>query len=636
LLAAASPPRDATGSLATALTHAERLLAGRPAAAAAQAQEILKLVPAHAQALLILGQALAATGDPAGAADALRRAVDADRDLAPAWRMLGDLALARGDEAGADAAYAQSLRAAARDPELLAAAVALCENRLPDAERALKGRLKQQPTDVAAIRMLAELATRIGRYTDAENLLARALELSPSFTGARHNYAVVLFRQGKTAEALDELAGLLAEDPDNPAYRMLQAAALATLGDYGEAIAGYERLTREAPGQPKLWLSLGHALKTAGRQADAIAAYRQALRLAPGLGEAWWSLANLKTVRLADAEIAQIQAQLARPEAGDDDRLHLHYALGKALEDAGEAQAAFDHYAKGARIRRAQVGYDAGLTHDQVARAKALFTPAFFAERAGQGAEAPDPIFIVGLPRSGSTLIEQILASHSAVEGTMELPEIAAISRRVSELGGDYPEGLGRLPGPELSRLGRLFLERTRVQRKAGKPFFIDKMPNNWAHLGLIASILPNAKIVDARRHPMATGFAAFKQHFARGQHFSYDLADLGRYWRDYADLMAHFDAVLPGRVHRVFYERMVEDTEGEVRRLLAYCGLPFEEACLRFYETERAVRTASSEQVRRPIYREGLDQWRRFEPWLGPLADALGDAVSTYPERPE
>jgi hypothetical protein len=354
--------------------------------------------------------------------------------------------------------------------------------------------------------------------------------------------------------------------------------------------------------------------------------------LAPGLGEGWWSLANLKTVRLEAADIVEMGRQLDGAGGSDEDRLHLNYALGKALEDAGEPEAAFARYAEGARIRRAQVGYDAAAVSAQVARAKAVFTPEFFAERAGQGCAAPDPIFIVGLPRSGSTLIEQILASHSAVEGTMELPEIAAISRLVAERGGDYPEGLARLPAGELARLGEIFLERTRVQRKAGRPFFIDKMPNNWAHVGLIHAILPNARIIDARRHPMAAGFSAFKQHFARGQHFSYGLADLGRYWRDYAELMDHVDAVLPGRVHRVFYERLVEDTEGQVRRLLAYCGLPFQDACLRFYETERAVRTASSEQVRRPIYREGLDQWRRFEPWLGPLAEALGDAVDNYP----
>jgi tetratricopeptide (TPR) repeat protein len=381
-------------------------------------------------------------------------------------------------------------------------------------------------------------------------------------------------------------------------------------------------------------------LKTVGRQAEAVAAYRRATEQAPHLGEAWWSLANLKTVRFEPADLEVLQAGLVAPGLDDEDRLHLHYALGKALEDAGAYGRAFEHYSLGAAIRSGQLRYSAARTGEQVARAKALFDEAFFEARKGWGCPAPDPIFIVGLPRSGSTLVEQILSSHSQVEGTMELPDMPAIAHRLdgpAKRGeaGDYPESLAGL-GPEaLKALGEQYLDGTRTQRKTGKPLFIDKLPNNWLHVGLIQAILPNAKIIDARRHPLGCCFSAFKQHFARGQGFSYDLADVGAYYADYVDLMAHFDRVSPGRVHRVFYERVVEDTEGEVRRLLAHLGLPFEPACLAFWTNERAVRTASSEQVRQPIFSEGLDQWRRFEPWLDPLKAALGPVLDAYPDAP-
>ncbi|MBS0362372.1 MAG: sulfotransferase, partial [Proteobacteria bacterium] len=299
------------------------------------------------------------------------------------------------------------------------------------------------------------------------------------------------------------------------------------------------------------------------------------------------------------------------------------------FEDAGDYEASFRCYAEGARIRRGQVEYDPAETTAQLERSRALFTPEFFAARAGQGHPDPAPIFVVGLPRSGSTLVEQILASHSQVEGTMELPDIIFLARSLTDARGEgergaYPDVLARLSGDELSALGRAYMDRTAIQRKLGRPFFIDKMPNNFLHAGLISLILPNARIVDTRRDGMATGFSAFKQHFARGQNWSYDLAEIGWFYRDYVALMAHFDTVMPGRIHRVNYEAMVDDTEAEVRRLLAYCGLPFEPECLEFHRNSRPVRTASSEQVRRPIFRQGIDQWRRYEPWLAPLRAAL------------
>jgi tetratricopeptide (TPR) repeat protein len=504
------------------------------------------------------------------------------------------------------------------------AGAALCDGDLPVAERLLKAHLKANATDVAAMRMLAEVATRLGRYEAAEALLARCLELAPSFIGARHNYAIVLHRQNKSAEAIPHIEKLLRHDAKDPSYRNLMAASRATIGDYAGAIQMYELVLKDYPRQPKMWLGYGHALKTAGRRDDAVAAYRKCISFAPELGEAYWSLANLKNEPFRAEDIAAMQAQLAAPLLSDEDRLHFHYALGRACEDLAEYETSFSHYAEGARLRRAAVPYMADETSAQAARARAVFTPALFARHAGSGCQSDAPIFVVGLPRSGSTLIEQILASHSHVEGTMELPELAALARGIRDAGASYPEALADVDAGTLAALGERYLAQTRLYRKTTRPLFIDKMPNNFAHVGLIQLILPHAKIIDARRHPMAAGFSVFKQHFARGQNFSYDLTDIGRYYRDYLALMDHFDQVLPGRVHRVDYETMVADTEGETRRLLAHCGLAFEPACLRFWETERAVRTASSEQVRRPIFRQGLDQWRHYEPWLTPLAEAL------------
>lgn len=630
----ATATHEPTGSLETALSHAGRLLASAPVLAEAQAREILKVLPDNPQALHLLGEALGAEGRGGEAIDALSRAVRLAPRLSDAWRALGDELRRAGDTSGADAADARCLAAAAGDPKLLEAGAALCDGRLAVAERLLRAFLKDQPTDVAAIRMLAEVGGRLGRYADAETLLTRCLELAPRFDAARFNYATVLYRQAKAAETLEQLASLIARDPRNPSYRSLKAAALAQVGEYRRAIDEYRDLLVAYPGQPKAWMSYGHALKTVGRQADAIAAYRKSLDLLPSLGEAYWSLANLKTVGFSAADVAAMAAQLARDDIADEDRFHLDFALGKALEDEGQDAGAFGHYRKANALRRASLDYDAEETTEHARRSGAMFTPTFFAERANFGAPDPDPIFIVGLPRSGSTLIEQILASHSAVEGAMELPDLGSIARRLDgrrKLADPsrYPEILADLDSDAARTLGEEYLARTRIHRKTGRPFFIDKMPNNFAHLGLIHLILPKARIVDARRDPMACGFSCFKQHFARGQGFTYDLTDLGRYYRDYVTLMEHFDRVLPGRVHRVIYEDMVSDTEGAIRALLNHCELPFEDACLRFHENERAVRTASSEQVRRPIFTEGLDQWRRFDAWLGPLKNALGPLAS-------
>lgn len=666
---------EPSGTVATALAHAQRLLATHPAMAVEQARAVLEAVPRHADATLILatalrlsgdlpqalrvidplsrafvqsppvqlehGHILAAAGQTQAAVAAFKRALAADPNLTEAWRGLAEAFDLLGDEAGAGDARARQIKSGVRDPALMSAAAALVDEKPGAAEKILAPLLEARPDEPAALRMMAEAVARLGRHDEAEALLDRCLALAPGFTAARHNLATVLYRQGRSEEALAQLERLLAGDPRNPAYLNLKAAALARIGEYAQALALYEDVLARYPQQPKGWMSYGHALKTIGRSADSVAAYRKAVAQAPALGEAWWSLANMKTYRFTEADLAIMEGALAGADLSDDDRFHLHYALGKAHEDAARYAESFAHYKQGATLRRAQIAYDPSVIREHVARSKAALTAPLFADRAGQGCLAPDPIFILGLPRAGSTLIEQILASHSAVEGTMELPDVTSMARR---LGGAktrkdpsaYPEILATLSPEELKALGEEFLERTRVQRKTARPLFIDKMPNNFAHIGLIALMLPNARIIDARRHPLGCCFSGFKQHFARGQNFSYGLDDIGRYYADYVELMAHFDAVLPGRIHRVIYEEMVAEPETRIRALLDYCGLPFEEACLNFHENDRAVRTASSEQVRQPIFKDAVEHWQNYESWLDPLKTALGPVLTCYPAAPE
>jgi tetratricopeptide (TPR) repeat protein len=576
-----------------------------------------------------LGVVLGGQGERVAAIAALRRAVALKRDLPEAWRALGDQLFAQGDDRGAEAAYAEHTRASVRSPSLKPAADALFDNDPALAQQLLAEQLKSRPSDTAALQMQADALARLGELDRAEQLLTLCVEIDPAFDGARLDLASLLFRQQNGAKALPHLQRLLSQDPNEVAYRSLMAACLSLIGEYDQAIEIYHRLLAEYPSQPRIWLNLGHALRTVGRREEAVAAYGRSIALAPHLGEAYWSLANLKTVPFSAEDVAGMQTALQHADLTDDGRLHLHYALGKALEDISEPRQAFEHYAAGAALRRGQVHYDADEMTTFVTRSKTLLTPAFFAARAGFGHDSGEPIFIVGLPRSGSTLVEQILASHSAVEGTMELPDIALIARALD--GANYPDVLADVARADLAALGAAYLEGVRIHRRLGRRLFIDKMPNNFHHIGLIQLILPSAKIIDVRRHPLGSCFSAFKQHFAQGQAFSYDLAELGRYYRDYVELMAHFDGVLPGRIHRLIYDDLVEDMEGEVRRLLDYCGLPFEAACLKFYENERAVRTVSSEQVRRPIFREGLSQWRAYEPWMAPLRAALGPALDKW-----
>lgn len=575
--------------------------------------------------------------NPAAAIRRLQSAISHNPGNAPAHRFMAKALRKLGFDEEAAAADMAAIRATSLDPEMIAIASAMLENDLQMAEVLLRDRLRVQPTDAAAIRLMAELAGRIGRLQDAESLLLRAIEIAPEFLAARANLATVLYKQSRYAEAAKVLDNVLDRDPANPGNRNLMAATLGRIGDYDEALKIYSDLVEIFPHHAKLWMSYGHMLKTVGRQDEGVAAYRRALESQPGLGEVWWSLANLKTVSFVDEDVAAMEAAL---EAGpaNEDALHLHFALGKAWGDRGDADKSFIHYNSGNALRCAELCYDPQIIADQVDGMSKTLTPAFIAERKGVGDPSPDPVFILGLPRAGSTLLEQILSSHSLVEGTMELPDIPAIAMREARRAGgdlrDWPDAVVDLPYERFAELGAEFLERTRVQRKSGKPFYIDKLPNNWSYAGFIHLILPNAKIIDARRHPLDCCFSNFRQHYAKGQAFSYSLEHIGRYYVDYVRAMAHYDRVLPGRVHRVIHERLLENPEREVRALLNYMGLPFEEACMQFHRNERAVRTASSEQVRRPINRDGVGQWKPYEMWLGPLKEALGDLTETYSFR--
>lgn len=541
----------------------------------------------------------------------------------------GNLGAERGDDAGSNTARRQPVRFAARDALLVKAGGALFAGKLGIAEGLCRQCLKKNPTNVSAIRMLADVAIRLGRHHDAEKLLVRCLELAPDFHLARNNYAHLLFKTFRYREALAEIDKAIAAEPNRASHRLLKASILARIGEAEAAIDIYKRVLERYPAQPRTRMSMGHALKTLGRQADAIAAYQSAVKLAPGFGEAYWSLANLKTFKFDDAQIARMRKEIDQGPESIGDCYHLSFALGKALEDRGEYDESFHCYAQGNAARRKTVRWDADQHARNLDEHQALFSEEWLARARPRGHPSTAPIFIVGLPRAGSTLLEQILASHSMVEGTMELPDIISIARRLSRKqsrsdASQYPSILGRMDADELAELGAEYLRRTEIYRST-TPYFIDKMPNNFAHIGLIHSILPNARIIDARRYSMACCFSAYKQLFASGQNFSYSQEEIGRYYRDYVRFMDHWDRVLPGRVLRVNYEDMVADTEAEVRRMLDYCGLAFQESCLKFYRNDRAVRTASSEQVRQPIYADAVEQWRHYESHLTPLKDRLG-----------
>jgi|tagenome__1003787_1003787.scaffolds.fasta_scaffold20988580_4 tetratricopeptide (TPR) repeat protein len=577
--------------------------------------------------------------NPARAAERSRQVLASSPHNADAYRLLGAALRRLGQDPAANDAELAAIEASGNDPELAAAGEAMLKQDYMSAEQILRGILQRRPEDVAAMRMLGEIAANFGALRDAERLFRQALQLAPGFEYARLHLADTLNQQNRSGEALAEVDRITGELRDFEETRNLRASMLGRVGNYEGSAELYEQSAAEAPDNPKLLISLGYAEQTLGRQDEAVATYRRAIKIRSTFGEAWFSLANLKTLRFTDEEIATMEAGLDAPLLEVEDRLHLHFALGKAFEDHGEDERAFQHYRQGNALRAAQLRNNPAQLTAVVEESERVFTPELMSSRGGAGHEARDPIFIVGMPRAGSTLIEQILASHPQVEGTAELPDIINLARSLEPDERDFAQGVWRrypriiaeLPESKLKELGELYVERTRAYRKTDRPHFTDKMPNNWIHVGLIRLILPNAKIVDARRHPLACGFSNFKQHFARGQEFSYNLEHFGHYYRDYVRLMRHFDAVAPSVIHRVIHEQLIADPETQIRQLLNYVGLPFNEACLRFYETERPIRTASSEQVRRPISAEGTEQWRRFEQWLDPLKTALGPALEDW-----
>ncbi|CAN5383414.1 tetratricopeptide repeat-containing sulfotransferase family protein [soil metagenome] len=573
------------------------------------------------------GMTLAALGEGAAAVAALERATRANPRSSLAWHALGDQYAMLGLADLAAAAQGRALPGGTGDPALAEGAARWFDTEYPAAASALHDRFGLDLNDVAAARLLADVGTRLECHDAVARLLGRTVAAAPDFAPARYHLAVALHLLDRGSAAHETIEPLLESHPDIASYHALRAVIRLQIGQEQGAIDDYAAALKLDPDNAALWHSHGHALRAVGRQAEAVDAYRHALALAPGFGEPWWSLANLKTWRFAPGDIASMQAAIAG-DPSPADRACLHFALGKALEDERLHAESFAHYRRGNETRRALAPHDAEAHADFIRRTIATLDVPFFAARTGAGAAAPDPIFVLGMPRSGSTLVEQILASHSAVEGASELPYVTTIARALTVRGGRelaYPEALADLTLADFAAAGADYLERAAIHRPQRRARFVDKFPGNFLHIGLIHLMLPNARIIDVRRDPRACCVSLFKQNFARGQAYSYDLGDLGRYYADYVALMAHVDRVLPGRVLRVSYEALVEDTEGEIRRLLDHVGLAFEPACLDFHAGARAVRTPSSEQVRRPIFRDGLDQWRHFAPWLGPLEEALG-----------
>ena len=573
--------------------------------------------------------------DAERAIQSLLVAVHINPALPQSWSMLAKLYGLSGDTANAAMAGEHVAKLSQLPAEIVQATSLFSDGDLKPAEDMTRQFLLTHGNHVEAMRLLARIGLACDVLNDAETLLEAVLELEPDYRAARYDYAETLIKRQKYLEAVAQIDRLLALDPRNNAYRTLGATAAVGLGQNERAIAIYRDMLIDEPQSWDVPLWLGHALKTVGNVPEAIDSYRGAARARPNFGDAYWSLANLKMYRFSDDEIDAMKREEAAGTTGLADRYHLCFALGKALEDRGDFAWSWVYYERGNALKRSESRYRATITETNAAEQIRVCTSDFFAARAGWGAGDADPIFVLGLPRSGSTLIEQILASHSQVEGTHELSDIQRIALDLQ--GGDMDFDLPRYPGTmadlnsdEVKALGQRYMDGTRVYR-SGKPFFIDKMPNNFRHIGLIDLMLPNAKIIDARREPMACCFSNLKQLFAQGQEFTYSIDDIARYYDSYLDLMAHWDRALPGRVLRVQHEDVVDDLDGSVRRILDYCGLPFEAACVEFHKTKRSVRTPSSEQVRQPIFRDSLDQWRNYAQWLEPLECALSGAGARY-----
>jgi tetratricopeptide (TPR) repeat protein len=616
---------------------AQRLLGDIPAALDSLAA-LERLYPRFSGLYQERGHCHVALKQAPEAIDAFLRAVNINPALPASWRLLESLYRMGGQTQHAEQAAEHVATLGQLPSEVVIATALFSDGEIAPAEQLIRAYLRQHGDHIEAMRLLARIGLERDVLDDAQLLLERVLELAPDYHLARFEYAQLLAKRHLFLQARTECARLLGADRDNRNYRTLYALTLVGLGLHEEALERYRELLVGSLQPAELHLSIAHSLKTLGATEAAVVEYRAAAGARSGYGEAYWSLANLKTYRFTDEEIGRMRAAEAAPASATVDRYHLCFALGKALEDQGEFAQSFEYYSTGNELKRAASGYDPEQLEAGACLQRQVCTRELFARHPGSGSAAADPIFIVGLPRSGSTLIEQILSSHSAVEGTQEL---ADLPRMVNGLQGRegpqghalYPSILERMTAEDCRRLGEQYLRDTRPYRVTGRPRFIDKMPNNFRHIGLIHLILPNATIIDVRREPMACCFSNFKQLFAQGQTFTYGLEDIARYYRNYVELMRHWDEVLPGRVLRVHYEDVVDDLEGSVQRLLQHCGLELEPACVAFHRTARSVRTPSSEQVRQPIYRDGLEQWRHYERWLEPLRAALGDAVDRYRE---
>jgi predicted Zn-dependent protease len=566
------------------------------------------------------------------AIEAFSCAVALNPSLPSSWQALQELYRVTGQAAYAADAARHVANLAALPLQIVTAFSMFADGEIDDAERVVRQYLLTHGDHIEGMRLLAQIGMKLDVVDDAEFLLENVVRLAPDYHDARFDYAIALLQRHKHVRAREEMEILLKSDPDNRVYRTTHATICTGFGDYAQALPLYREILAETPQDAELHLSIAHALKTLGRTPEAIDSYRAAAAVRTNYGDAYWSLANLKTYRFGDAEIARMRHEEASAKTSLADRFHLCFALGKALEDRADYAESFEFYARGNALKKTTIRYRPEPLERNARLQASICTREFFALRRGFGSPNRSPIFIVGLPRSGSTLIEQVLASHSRVEGTMELADIPRLAQELQ--GREIPVGDPRYPGvlaelgPEdFKRFGEKYLTDTLVFR-TGKPFFIDKMPNNFRHLGLIHLILPNAKIIDTRREPVACCFSNFKQLFASGQQFTYSIDDIARYYRMYVELMAHWDVALPGKVLRVQHEDIVDDLESNVRRILEFCELEFEPNCVEFHKTKRTVHTASSEQVRRPINRAGLDQWRHYEPWLGPLKEALSDTA--------
>lgn len=566
---------------------------------------------------------------------AFLKAVHINPALPMSWRMLEGVYKLIGDETNATLAAAHSATLAALPPPIVQATALFSDGEIKPAETLIRAFLLQHGDHPEAMRLLAKIALVYDALDDAEALLFGVVQLAPDHHAARQDYTDVLIKRQKYGAAFTQVSQLRAADSENLGVMSQEATALCGLGRHQEAIALYQAMIAQVPEDADVHLWQGHALKTIGQFEAAIEAYHAAIACRGDFGDAWWSLANLKTYQFTPEDICAMQKAEASAVVSETDRVHICFALGKAHEDARDYASAWQAYAQGNSMQRAASKYRPEILETNTRLQRAMCTQDFFQQRQGWGNSAPDPIFILGLPRAGSTLLEQILASHSQVEGTQELIDIQRMSIALQGRDPDldnprYPASLLDLSAEQVQAMGTRYLADTRMYR-TGKSFFIDKMPNNFRHIGLIHLILPNAKIIDARREPMACCFSNFKQLFAQGQEFTYSLEDIGRYYRTYVELMEHWDAVLPGRVLRVQHEDVLEDLEGQVRRLLEYCSLPFEQSCVDFHTNRRSVRTPSAQQVRQPIYKSGMEQWTHFAEWLTPLETALGDTLSRY-----